>query len=206
MQIFMVMLGFASEFEVAALLQVFCFCNEVLVHFVVVQFYRALLCSFSSLVSCLPRRSWWVPVFVLKNRSTWTLQNRHAFKMITTNCWQGVCLPLSISLQNRVCLYRRLSMVTLLIPKMQIMFSKRLVRFATPMNLCFEERIGYFYQSTVTSDGIPGIFCSLQSTSIVLKILSCNNPKALYWLVVMKISYFLCCSVAGEDFVKHEIT
>lgn len=48
---FMVVLGFASEFEVAALLQAFWFCNEVLAYFVVVQFYRALLCSFSSFKS-----------------------------------------------------------------------------------------------------------------------------------------------------------
>lgn len=96
-QIFMADLGLTSEFEVAALFQVFWFCNETLAHFVLIQLYRAILCSFSSLVPCLPRRSWWVPVFLLKNRSTWILQNKHAFKLIFTDCCQGACFPLSAS-------------------------------------------------------------------------------------------------------------
>lgn len=98
--------------EVVALLQVFWFCKEALAHFVVIQLYRAILCSFSSLVSCLPRRSWWVPVFILKNRSTWILQNKCAFKLIITNCCQRACFPLSASWQNRLYLYRRFSLAS----------------------------------------------------------------------------------------------
>lgn len=111
-QIFMAVLGFTSEFEVVTLFKYSDFCNEALAHFVVIQLYRAILCSFSSLVPCLPRRSWWVPVFLLKNRSTWILQNKHAFKLIFTNGCQVVCFPLSTSWWNRMYLYRRLSLVT----------------------------------------------------------------------------------------------
>lgn len=105
--IFMAVLGFTSEFEVAALLQVFWFCNETLAHFVVIQLYRAILRSFSLTAKMILMSS----SFLLKNRSTWILQNKRAFRLIITNCCQGACFPLSTSWQNTVCLYRRLSLV-----------------------------------------------------------------------------------------------
>lgn len=95
-------------------------------------------------------------------------------------------------------------MVTLLIPKMKVISNECLLCFATPVNLYFEERNCYFYQSTVTSDSISSKFCSSPGTYLVLKILSPDKTKPLSWLVDMKFSYFLCCSVAGDDFVKHE--